>query len=301
MQTATTRDWEQTFSVWAQPPSRSEQERCENAEKAVRNAILASAKLKHRNVKVFAHGSYRNHTNTPRESDVDVGVLCYDTFFFNLPDGYTKESFGIGPSTYQYNQFKDEVGEALASYFGASSVHRGNKAFDVRENSYHVEADIAPFFEHRRYIAGGNYYSGAELRPDNDIFGRIINWPEQHYTNGVNKNTATSRRFKSAVRILKSLCNDMADNGVSSAKITPGFLIECLVWNVPNDHFGYQTYRGDVRAALAFLFNSTMSDEKCSEWGEVSELKYLFRGGQKWTRQQAHSFVSDARDYLGLE
>jgi hypothetical protein len=37
----------------------------------------------------------------------------------------------------------------LRSYFGANAVARGNKAFDVRETSYHVEADVSPFFEHR--------------------------------------------------------------------------------------------------------------------------------------------------------
>ena len=54
-------------------------------------------------------------------------------------------------------------------------------------------------------------------------------------------------------------------------------------------------------AALAYLFNNTRTDEECSEWGEVSELKYLFRGPQKWTRAQAHAFISAAWDYLGLE
>lgn len=37
--------WEDAFSTWAQPPAKSEQERCENAERSVRNAINASDKL----------------------------------------------------------------------------------------------------------------------------------------------------------------------------------------------------------------------------------------------------------------
>ena len=54
-------------------------------------------------------------------------------------------------SNYKYNVFKNEVGEVLALHFGQNAVKRGNKAFDIKENSYHVEADVAPFFEHRRY------------------------------------------------------------------------------------------------------------------------------------------------------
>jgi len=56
-----------------------------------------------------------------------------------------------------------------------------------------------------------------------------------------------------------------------------------------------------VRAVLAELFNNTLSDDKCSEWGEVSELKYLFRTSQPWTRESAHQFLSDAWNYIGYE
>ncbi len=295
------RDWERTFRNWASPPGKTEQERSENAETAVRNAIAASPQLNKRNIKVFAQGSYRNNTNVRKDSDVDIGVLCYDTFFMDLPEGYTREHFGLDPSTYDYAQFKNEVGQALVDYFGASAVSRGNKAFDIKANSYHVEADVAPFFEHRRYSTNGTYLSGVELRPDDERPFKITNWPEQHYDNGVSKNNNTGKRYKAMVRIVKKLCNEMADDGVAAARPIPGFLNECLVWNVPNSNFGNNSYINDVRRCLAHLFNNTLSDEKCSKWGEVSELKYLFRGSKKWTRQQAHSFISAAWDYIGFK
>jgi hypothetical protein len=93
----------------------------------------------------------------------------------------------------------------------------------------------------------------------------------------------------------------MNDERYAVTEPVPGFLVECLTWNVPNGRFGHDTYTADVREALAHLFNNTMSDEKCGDWGEVSELKYLFRGGQKWTRQQAHQFLDSAWDYLELD
>lgn len=76
------KDWETTFASWAQGPGQKEQERCENAERAIRSAIAASAKLNYRNIKVSVHGSYRNHVNVRQESDVDIGIVCRDTFFF---------------------------------------------------------------------------------------------------------------------------------------------------------------------------------------------------------------------------
>ena len=292
------RDWENTFRAWASPPGKTEKECCENAERAIKNAITARPKLKKRNIKVFTHGSYRNNTNVRQDSDVDVGILCFDTFGIDYPKGYSDSDFGNSDATYLYPKFKDEVGQALVDYFGAAAVSRGNKAFDIKENSYNVDADVAPFIEHRRYAKNGTYLSGVELRSDNG--GKIINWPEQNYTNGVSKNNTTGRRYKAIVRILKKLCNELDDKGIAEAQPIPGFLNECLVWNVPDENFGNNSYINDVRNCLAHLFNDTRSDEKCSEWGEVSELKYLFRGAQKWTRQKVHLFISAAWDYIGF-
>ena len=102
----------------------------------IRNAITASSKLRDRETRVFTQGSYRNNTNVRQDSDVDIGILCSDTFFYDvLPTGTTRESLQISSATYDYPQFKNEVGEALVSYFGQGAVTRGNKAFDVKENS----------------------------------------------------------------------------------------------------------------------------------------------------------------------
>jgi hypothetical protein len=79
------------------------------------------------------------------------------------------------------------------------------------------------------------------------------------------------------------------------------FLIECLVWNAPNEAFNHDTYTSNVRSALVHTFNNTLDDERCKEWGEVNELKYLFRSSQPWTRQQAHAFLSAAWDYIGYK
>ncbi|MGE3844920.1 MAG: nucleotidyltransferase [Vicinamibacterales bacterium] len=292
--------WEDKFKSWAQSPSPSEAERSDNAVSMIRRAVAASPALQARNVKVFAQGSYRNRTNVRRESDVDVGIVCFDTFFEDYPQGTTRETFGNVPATYSYPQFKNDVGQALASYFGSSAVTRGNKAFDVKETSYHVEADVAPFFEHRRYMSNGSYLSGVELVPDNGVPSRVINWPDQHYENGNRKNDRTRRSYRALVRILKSLRNEMHEARKVEATPVIGFLSECLIWNVPDDHFAHSTHYDDLRAALSFLFGATKSDQGCSEWGEVSELKYLFRSNQKWSRQQANDFVLAAWRHVGF-
>lgn len=291
---------EEQFRKWGKPPGITERNRMGNAEKAIKNAIYAYNDLRSRNIRVFAQGSYRNNTNVRQDSDVDIAVVCQDVFFGDYPNGKTHEDFGNSAADYNYSTFKNEVGKALVDYFGSSAVTRGNKAFDLHETSYHVAADVAPFFEHRRYSRNGDYLAGVGLRPDNDISRKVINWPDQHYKNGVTKNNATGRRFKGVVRILKTLANEMAEADIQITRRIPGFLIECLVWNVPNNYFNHSSYVQNVGESLAYLATNTQSDDLCNEWGEVSELKYLFRFTQKWTRADTNLFLNSVRYYIGI-
>ena len=290
------RDWETQFAAWATPPGQTEQQRCDNAEGAIRNAINASASLSQRGTRVFTHGSYANRVNVRKDSDVDVGILCDETMYPTYPDGMDASSFDLSDATYHYPDFKKDILDALAAYFGTGAVTRGNKAIDVHETSYHVEADVVPLFEHRRYAKNGDYLSGVALCPDSGWW--IVNWPEQHYRNGVDKNTRTNRRYKGIVRIMKSLRNEMADNQSPSAPLVSGFFIECCCWNLPDSTFDHDSWHARVQSALSFLWSATQEEIKCSEWGEVSELKYLFRPDSR--RIEAHSFFDASWDYVGV-
>jgi hypothetical protein len=252
-------------------------------------------------IEVFAQGSYRNGTNVRANSDVDVCVRCMDVFFTALPPGTNNADLGLVDGTYTYPAFKNDVERALRQYLGASAVSRGNKAFDLHENTYRIDADVVPTFEHRRYREDRRYHSGAELHSERG--SRIINWPEQNYQNATEKNEATEKRFKKMVRVLKRLRNTMHEDGVSQASPSemPSYLVECLVWNVPNGTFGNNAYTEDLRAILLHLFGATKDDAGCQEWGEVNELKYLFRNGQPWTRQAANAFIVAAWHYVGFQ
>ena len=292
--------WEETFQSWATAPGETEQTKCDNAVRAVRKAIDASPALKGRSIRVFAQGSYCNRTNVRTDSDVDICVLCDNSIFFDLPDGMTAGTFGIStPADYAYSTFKNDVEAALRAYFGTAYVTRGKKAFDIHENSYRIDADAVANFEYRYYRKDGSHIKGTAFVPDGGM--RIVNWPEQNYENGVAKNNETGKRFKDVVRVLKRLRNKMNDEKIAAAAPIPSFLVECLVWNVPNEGFGHNTYAADVQWTLAHIFNNTRNFDDCKEWGEVNELKYLFRPGQPWTMEQAHSFASAAWDYLGFK
>lgn len=301
-------DWESTFSSWSKPPSQSEADRIENAVNAVRKALDADDFLA-QSARVFVQGSYRNRVNVRQESDVDIGVIYTGTTFYpQYPPGKTKEDFGNVDGNYNYADFKDRIEAALTNRFGKSSVSRGNKAFDVHANTYRVDADVVPLFVHRRYSEDGSYVCGVQLNADDR--STIVNWPErlyddphwpnQHYENGVAKNTATSRTYKGVARILKKLRHLMLERGLSVAKPVPGFLVECLAWNVPNSELVHNTWDENVQAALLHLWSNTKTIDSCNDWGEVNELKYLFRGSPPEKLQQAHAFINAAWDHVGV-
>ena len=293
------RNWEQTFRDWGKPPSKTEQEKCDNAERAIRKAISASEKLKDLDITVFPKGSYRNRTNARLSSDVDICVLCRDIINVQYPEGMTDDNTGLSPAIYHYSDYKNDVENALVGYFESGTVTRGNKAFDVHENTYRVDSDVVACFVHRRYRQNGTWLEGECLHPDNG--GTIINWSNRNYDNGVEKNKATGNRFKAVVRILKRLRNEMADSSYEIAENLPSFLIECLVYNVPNQAFGHDIYIADVGGVLAHLCVNTRKDSDCEKWREVNELKYLFRPSKPWPREQANTFLNVAWNYIGFE
>ena len=295
------RDWEHIFREWSKPSSETESAKAENAERRIREAIEESPTLAKMNTRVFAQGSYRNNTNVRIESDVDICVMSLDYLDtdFSMAGTLQKGDFGLVDSGYTYAQFKDAVGQALIDKFGEERVARGNKAFDVHANSYSLDADVVPCFQHRRYKTDRSYHEGTAFWPDKG--GKTINWPEQHYLNGVEKNKATGSRFKYMVRALKRLKNEMTQEGVAEAEPIPSFLAECLVWNSPNNLLGNDRYYDDMKAIIAHTWNATKEDAGCREWGEVNELKYLFRPSQPWSREQANAFLLRAWNYVGFK
>lgn len=298
--------WEDKFRSWSQPPSKTELEKCDNAERAIKRASRDDERLSKLDIRVFVQGSYRERTNIRQDSDVDICVSLQQPFFSDYPPGKTREDFGLVAGSITFQAFKQLVETALINEFGKKSVNRGNKAFDVHENTYRIDADVVPAFTYRWYTGGVNrdrtyqYVEPTGIKFFFDKGGSVINWPEQSYANGADKNEKTGKRYKGVIRILKRLRNEMQEAQITEADTIASFLIESLVWNTPNDLFGHDSLADEVKYILAHCYNYTRDDEKCKEWGEVNKLKYLFRASQPWTRVQANSFLLAAWKYIGF-
>ena len=129
--------------------------------------------------------------------------------------------------------------------------------------------------------------------------GQIDNFPDQQLRNGNAKNLATGYRYKQIIRCIKRLENEMLDEGTISQDI-PGYLIECLVYNVPNDYFGHQRRLDDMRAVFGFLWNGLRDETTYSQWTRINGLEWLFGAPLIRPPSEALSFVDKAWDTIGV-
>lgn len=291
---------EQTLQNWTVPLSQTEERRADNTIKMVRKAIDESEELKAMNIEVFIQGSYANNTNVRTESDVDVCVMLKDVFYAEYPDGKNREDYGFIASDMTFNQYRNLIKKALQNKFGVGYVYDGNKSLKINENTYHVQSDVVPAFQLR------NYYYWGSMDPNQYIEGtcflaqdgkKVSNYAKRHLQNGKEKNKATNYNYKKLVRIMKHIKNNMVeDKKVDGDKIT-SFLVECLVYQIPNDIITNNlTWTETVRQAIIFLYNE-MKDGRHKEWCEVSDMLYLFRG-RKWTDLDAKQWLYDVWNYL---
>ena len=288
---------EETLNNWRNPPSDTEEEKLTNVERMVRNCINEDATLKGMKIKIFGQGSYVNDTNVRLNSDIDLNVQYVDGFYYDVPPGTTPSDFGLNsPSQYSATAFKNDVQSALASKL-ENDVKRKNKCIAIEGNTYRVGADVVPTWQYRRYAMNRSFVEGVYFFADSGE--QVINFPIQHIENGKLKNAQTQRRFKRLTRIFKRIKANMIENGeIVNGNIT-SFLLECLVWNVPDWIFNdYETWTDRLKESITFLYNATKEEKDCKNWGEVSRLLLLFRNDRKWSRADVNAYLLHLWRYL---
>jgi len=251
---------ESQLITYATPLSATEEERCKNAIRMIRDAMKLVGYTDNnkeirsyetdtwafsldlhgdmgKKIVLLVQGSYANNTNIRTQSDVDVAVILESTFIPEYRIEVTKKSYNFTDGTFTAQKLKDEVESALKRKFNGEGVERKDKSIKVHGNSYRVDADVVPAYRFRDYredyhFDANNYVGGIEIRPDSG--GNIINYPEQHIKNGRAKNNATNYCFKKHVRIMKKMKQLMLDYEYSSPKNVSSFGLESLLWNIPN-------------------------------------------------------------------
>lgn len=286
----------------ASPIGMTENEKCKNAIKMVRDAMKKldytdddkeirtymgdsysyaldmRKKYLDRKITLLVQGSYANKTNISSESDIDVAVILESTFTTKYRPGVMRENYGFSAGTFTAANLKDEVFDALNSHFQHTGVSRHDKSIKVCGNTYRVDADVVPAYRYRNYENDysnnpNNYFGGIEIIPDSG--GSIVNYPEQHIKNGILKNKQTNYIFKKCVRIIKNMRELMKEEKYFSSSEISSFGLESLLWNVADDSFLKHQYvlRYAFDEIIAFLRNDFNG---FGRYTEANGIKPLF-------------------------
>jgi hypothetical protein len=292
------RDWESWFTTAAQPASATEEAKRDRTEQRVREAIDASSEIPNGSVRIYIKGSYKTGTNVRQDADVDVCVE-WKKFLYVHTWG---ETAGMGPAELNYTpasaediitpfEFRARVERALIARFGAAVDLTGDKAIDVAADANTLDADVIPAFRFQRYDSVTASFEGQRLFPKSG--GHLDNFPQQNYDNGVRKNGDTGQRYKKIVRCLKKLENELHDDRTLPREY-PGYLIECLVYNVPTPSFGAPALTQDINSTLAWIWDATETQAKADEIEEVNSLLWLFKGRTDRIPANARRFAEAA-------
>lgn len=288
---------EEQLKNYAKPLSETEENQCKNSIRMVSTAlrelglkeseietlygsstayqIRMSDKESGYDIKLFLQGSYANNTNVRGHSDIDIAVVQEDIFRPKYRANVSGKDYGFESATPRARSFKDEVEDALIKHFG-KDVERKNKSIKINGNSYRKDTDSVPAMRSRDYrqdysFDDKNYIGGILIKADDGQ--EIINYPEQHIKNGVEKNNATNYYFKKMVRVAKELRYQMVDLGYKYAQLSSSFGVECLLWNVPNNYFNrYSTYLYVFDDIVQYLYNNRFS---LHDFMEVNNIKKL--------------------------
>lgn len=283
---------------WSNPPSDTEETRAQHTEQRIRDVIY---KKFGEDVEIFKQGSHKNRTNVKLDSDIDLVVkhkhLYYNGITALSGDGLKKYNLDFLSASYSFDEFKSDLHSLLESEFGSVAIERADKCIKVHKNESRVNADIVPAWSHIRFASP--YIREAEGIAFKTDKGKIVyGFPDQHYQNGVRKNSDTNRQFKSIVRILKNIRNNIIEPDTTNY-IMPSFSLECLVWNVGEEKFNGGNYSAVVNEVVARIWNDMRNEKKAMEYAEVSDLKWLFKGSaSKITPKNAEDFMLEVWRHL---
>lgn len=289
---------EKTFKDWCSGAGSSDTQRSSRARKSVLEAIKASSNLQGKNLEVFVQGSYANNTNVKKKSDVDVCIMFKGTTYAESSQGITAKGYGFINGSNDFKLFRKHCIRAVLDKYGQANVKQGNKSIKILGSADRVECDIVPSFQYHPNPHQPNTKNAGVIFLSSE--GKeVINYPKQHRQNGQAKNATTQSRYMRQVRLIKRIRHQMWKQKLPINKRISSFLLECLIWNIPNTIFeGENTPSEQLKKELVFLLDKTSSAHKCNHWTEVSGRIDLFGAHRKWNVSMTQEFLKQVWDFV---
>jgi hypothetical protein len=277
-------------------------ENAKNTHKSIRNALDEYQDWPEDiEYDVYLQGSYKNHTNIRRDSDVDLVVQLNSTFNKDISALSHQEvalyEQAYDDATYLWSDFRRDVLRALQGYYGQDIVGEGKKTLKLKPHTGLLPADIVVCEQFRKYIQfwgkdrlqfveGMTFYVPNEAR-------WIVNYPKQHYDNCKNKRESTKGLFKPFVRIFKNIRTYLIDNNVINKGLAPSYFLECLIYNVPGESFQSSGLDNVFTNILTYL-SEDLNSNNYLDYICANDITLLFGNEPDlWSISNARTLVSE--------
>ena len=236
--------------------------------------------------KICLKGSYNNGTNVKIDSDVDIYALFNAHVLIDTEKQCISKYHQVDKNSKTCEDHRQHLEHALHNKF-ESKIRNGNKVFKIKDTSYEHEADVMTAFI-AKDEKGSDKHNGVYLFFNNHT--TAITYPEQNKLNSDLKDKDTYGDYKNMVRVFKGIKNDL------NLEI-PSFLIECMVYNVPNNLImvGNDNYLEKAREIIKEWIKSLKNFDK---YVETNGIKKLFAEHQKWELKDATDFISKMQEVL---
>lgn len=291
-------------------PSQTERDKAARTHTAIREYLESDPALFKYKIETYLQGSYKNSTNVRGDSDVDMGsvtdeVFYYDTDWLPSEPQYvhgigsislkesTEEALSLNKAGFTFWQYRHDVLASLKREYGDSVVD-GNKAITIRGNTYRLDADVLPCTSFRQYFKDwegkASYHTGIAFFSKSD--GLIVNFPKQHFENLAEKDQRNNGKVKGCIRILKRVRNELEDKSQWDRKRSPSFYLESFVWNAPDDTFvgGYELVVQNVLAHLYKDVKEKKAKGQLDTYAQANNIFALFHPNF-WDADDALAFI----------
>lgn len=247
----------------------------------------------HIRLNTVLQGSYANHTIVRGASDVDVLAINEKRIHSNTEDFTAQELLDywddITLTTYCYEDYRNDILQALTDNYGSIAVQDGSKAIELhsdRAPGLELDADAVPVLRYKQYDGyPGKPTKGIAFKDDDGNW--ITNFPEQHRKAATRIHDETNKRYKPTIRMFKNARNKLVADGGFDKGTAPSYFIECLLSNIDQeiiDTNDLQTRFFDVIVSLP--------EEDWSSFTAQHGLRKLF-GDQpeQWNAEDAVDFI----------
>ena len=260
-----------------------------NTHNSIKVALARHSWPERMNRDAYLQGSYRNHTNIRGNSDVDLVIESSNVCYSNLNED-EKRHLGIGPGSYNYSEFRNQVIMALKSYYGTNMVDdSGQKSIKIAASNNRLAADVVPCITYKLYRNWNVVAKGITFWTQHSS-QQVINYPKLHFQNGAYKNDSANMYYKPAVRMFKNARERIVANDPSLEGKYPSYFVECLLYNVPDDRFG-----NSLAQTFCDVVNFLLSDNSqhlTEFWCQNRQMPLFGNASTQWDITQAKDYIN---------